>query len=228
MKIKEIHNFTDFVEGLETAGFSIGGENGEGVFTLCDYFGPGIKWHEEAPETDPWEWRMRVLNERDDIAYGKFFFKKSGYIMKEWYPYFYAVRRGDHELEEAYQDGTVSLHAKRIYDLVAEYKQLPLHLLKQYGGFGKEDKARFDRALTELQTRCYLTMCGKAVKQSLKGTDYGWSATVFCLADEFFDSAVIQAARQMPYQEAYDAIEARILQLNPQAEAKKIKKFITG
>ena len=30
------------------------------------------------PETDPWEWRIRVLDERDDIAYAKLFYKKSG------------------------------------------------------------------------------------------------------------------------------------------------------
>ncbi len=66
----------------------------EGVFTLSDAFGESIAWHTEDPETDPWEWRIRVLDEYTDIAYGKLFFRKSGYITKEWYPYFLAVRRG--------------------------------------------------------------------------------------------------------------------------------------
>lgn len=226
--IAEIHNFSDFINGLERAGFCMGAENGEGIFTLCDYFGPEIAWHVEKPDIDPWEWRMRVLHERDDIAYGKFFFKKSGYIMKEWYPYFYAVRRGTRQLSEEYEKGLVSRFAKQIYDLIEEHKELPLHLIKQYVGFGKEDKSRFDRALVELQTGCYITMCGQARKQSGKGEEYGWSATVFCLADEFFDRSVIEKARQLSYEEAYLAIEARIKQLNPQADEKKIKRFITG
>lgn len=26
-----------------------------------------VRWHTGDPETDPWEWRIRVLDERDDI-----------------------------------------------------------------------------------------------------------------------------------------------------------------
>ena len=61
---------------------------------------------------------MRVLDERGDIAYAKLFFKKSGYIIKEWYPYFLAARRGGNTFDEAYKDGTISHLAKRIYDVV--------------------------------------------------------------------------------------------------------------
>ncbi len=224
----DIHNFEDFLRGLDAAGFSMGGENGEGIFTLCDHFGPEIQWHVEQPDTDPWEWRMRVLNERDDIVYGKFFFKKSGYITKEWYPYFYAVRRGQRQLQEEYENGNVSQTARHIYELIEEHKELPLNLIKQYGGFGKEDKSKFDRALVELQTGCYVTMCGRARKQSKSGAEYGWHATVFCLADEFFDPSVVTKAQQIPYEEAYKAIEEQVRRLNPQAEAKKIRRFITG
>lgn len=92
--MREINHFNDFIQELRSVGFTIGGENGEGVFTLSDAFGESIAWHTEDPETDPWEWRIRVLDEYTDIAYGKLFFRKSGYITKEWYPYFLAVRRG--------------------------------------------------------------------------------------------------------------------------------------
>lgn len=148
--MKEIHNFNDFLDNLYQAGMSMGGERDEGVFGLCSFFGKEICWHMENPDTDPWEWRMRVLHERKDIAYGKFFFKKSGYVTEEWYPYFYRIRRGNRELEEEYAEGNISRYAKRIYDLLLEYRELPLHLLKQYGGFSREDKSKFDSAVTEL------------------------------------------------------------------------------
>ena len=67
----EICNFQDFTAALRDAGMTMGGENGEGVFTLCDRFGSNVAWHTGEPETDPWEWRIRVLNECSDIAYGK-------------------------------------------------------------------------------------------------------------------------------------------------------------
>ncbi len=226
--MKKIHHYNDFIQNLQEAGFSVGGENSEGIFTLCSLFGNEIHWHTEEPDSDPWEWRMRVLDERADIAYGKFFFKKSGYITREWYPYFYAARRGKAEFLEEYEAGTISQYGKRIYKLVEEYKELPLHLIKQYGGFGKEDKAGFDRALTELQMNFYITMCGRARKRSKAGEEYGWSSTVFCLADEFFEKEVTEAARQISFDEAFDNIEEQIHCLNPDADARKIKKFITG
>jgi len=82
-----LNNFDDFVRILLASGFSAGGSNDEGVFSIVNYgweFGSPIIWHTGDPETDPWEWRVRVLNERGDIAYSKCFFRKSGYITREF------------------------------------------------------------------------------------------------------------------------------------------------
>ena len=74
-----LNNFDDFLRILFASGFSIGGGNDESVYAIVDYdwlsIPPGspIVWHTGDPETDPWEWRIRVLNERDDIAYAKCF-----------------------------------------------------------------------------------------------------------------------------------------------------------
>ncbi|MFQ9636919.1 MAG: hypothetical protein ACLR0F_09640 [Eisenbergiella sp.] len=45
--MKEINSFQDFVKELREAGFTIGGEKGDGVFTLSDSFGEKIVWHTE-------------------------------------------------------------------------------------------------------------------------------------------------------------------------------------
>ena len=68
--IPPIRSFSDFTSALLSAGFSIGGGNGEGIFSVipsswgeaAPYETP-VRWHTGDPETDPWEWRMRVLNE---------------------------------------------------------------------------------------------------------------------------------------------------------------------
>ncbi len=44
---------------------------------------PPVKWHCGDQEVDPWEWRMRVLEERTDIAYSKVFRGTSGFITVE-------------------------------------------------------------------------------------------------------------------------------------------------
>lgn len=229
-----IHNFNDFCQGLLKAGFSMGGGNSEGIFGVVPFSwdntpeNTNIRWHTGDAETDPWEWRMRVLDERTDIAYSKLFFNKSGYITKDWYPYYLAVRRGGLTFDETYQDGAISNYAKRIYDLIAENEVLPLHSIKQFGGFSKEEKSKFDKALTELQMKMYVTMCGRQHKMSAKGQEYGWSSTVFCTVEHFFDKSVFEKAEKLSADEAREKIRKQIYLLNPQAEDKKIKKFIGG
>jgi len=246
-----IKNYNDFIAALLDAGFSgaVGGKE-DGVFALFRYgWGAedetGIVWHTGDPDTDPWEWRTRVLDERDDIAYSKVFFKKAGYITKEWYPYFLAARRrgrtfkrdysdGNEQAEcirpfsTAYSDGAVSHFAKRIYDVVYENDSLPLDEIKRLAGFGREDKSKFGAALTELQMKLYLTMCGKQHKISQNGGEYGWASTMFCTTELFWGEDVFEQAVGISADEAAEKITEQIFKLNPSAQKKKIEKFIRG
>ncbi|MEG2251980.1 MAG: hypothetical protein RSC98_02970, partial [Clostridia bacterium] len=87
-----INAFPDFCKALLACGFSMGGGSAKGIYAVIPYgweeqqlVDSPIKWHTGDPETDPWEWRMRVLEERTDIAYAKVFFRTSGYITSQWY-----------------------------------------------------------------------------------------------------------------------------------------------
>lgn len=230
-----IQNYNDFVISLLDAGFSMGSGNSEGIFSVVSWnwaevppYDTPVRWHTGDPETDPWEWRMRVLDERDDIAYAKLFFKKSGYITKEWYPYFLVARRGGKNYMDKYADGTMNHFSKRIYDIIIENETLPLHTIKQIGGFSKEDTSKFDSALVDLQMKMYLTMCGRQQKLSPKGEEYGWSSTVFCTVERYFGEDIIKKADRISEQEAIEKITEQIYILNPAADPKKITKFIKG
>lgn len=90
-----IQNYTDFLAALNRAGFSMGGGNNEGIYSVMNWnwnqqppYPTPVAWHTGDREMDPWEWRMRVLDEGLGIGYGKFFFKKSGYITKKWFHLF--------------------------------------------------------------------------------------------------------------------------------------------
>lgn len=70
-----IQYFEDFCRELNSCGFSMGDGNAKGIFALIDYdwlnqdmLDTPVKWHCGDPEVDPWEWRMRVLEERTDPA----------------------------------------------------------------------------------------------------------------------------------------------------------------
>lgn len=228
-----IHNFADFCKELSECGFSMGGGNDKGIYAVIpydwkeqEYIDSPVKWHTGDSETDPWEWRMRVLEERDDIAYAKVFFKTSGFITKEWYPYFYAVRRNRETFEEAYENGTMSQMAKRIYEIISD-GEVAFHEIKQLGGFSREDNARFERAIVELQMRMYITMCGRAPKRNKYGVAYGWSSTVFTTVEDFWEKRGMILSDLDP-KASSDKIREQIMKLNPEAEQKKIEKFIRG
>ena len=223
-----IHSYDDFITNLLDAGFSMGGSNSEGMYSVIPWnwdesppYDTPVRWHTGDPETDPWEWRIRVLDERDDIAYAKLFFKKSGFITKEWYPYFLAARRGNVSFDEAYAAGTISHAAKRIYEAVREQHVLPMPAIKTIAGFGREEKSQFDRALTELQMKLFLTMCGQQPEQN-------WPSTVFCTTEQFWGDDVFAQATALDPDHAREKIAAQVLTLTPNAQEKKIAKFIAG
>ena len=224
-----IRSFQEFCDELLTCGFSMGGGNAKGIFAIVDYdwrtcpTDSPIVWHTGDPETDPWEWRMRVLEEREDIAYGKVFFGTSGYITKEWYPLFLRVRRQGMVFDEWYDEGKASQLEKQIYEVISENGQVALHDLKRMCGITKETTSKFDRALTNLQKNLFITMCGRTQKLNKFGEAYGWNSTVFCTVEDFWGEDL---SADISADEAYERIREQILKLNPQAEEKAIKKFI--
>jgi len=221
--------FQEFCDELLESGFSMGGGNAKGIYAVISFDwknpvpGCPIAWHTGDPETDPWEWRMRVLEERNDIAYGKVFFGASGYITREWYPYFLAVRRQGFTFDEWYYEGKAGLLEKKIYEAVEQKGHMAFHDLKRECGVTKESAGRFERALTNLQKNLFLTMCGRSQKLSRSGEPYGWNSTVFTTVEEFWGEDLTVDVSEG---EAYEKIRGRILLLNPEAKEKDIKKFI--
>lgn len=228
-----VKSYSDFCEELNRCGFSMAGGNARGVYAVIDFdwqnqddLATPVRWHCGDPTLDPWEWRMRVLEERQDIAYAKVFFKTSGYITKDWYPSFYAVRRNGESLEEAYERGAVSHMAKRIYGIIQE-GHIALHEIKVLGGFGKADKSAFDRAMVELQMGLFITMTGRKQKKNKYGLEYGWNSTVFATVEDFWAERGF-ALPSLDPEESYEKIRDQILKLNPSAAEKTIRKFILG
>ncbi|MBQ7776878.1 MAG: hypothetical protein IJ379_13260 [Lachnospiraceae bacterium] len=224
-----VNSFDEFCDELIKCGFSMGGGNAKGIFAIIPFDWKStptdskVQWHTGNPETDPWEWRMRVLEERKDIAYGKVFFGTSGYITKEWYPFFLAVRRQGMVFDEWYDEGKASLLERDIYEAISENGQVALHELKELCGITKENTSKFDKALVNLQKNLFITMCGRTQKKNKFGEGYGWNSTVFCTVEEFWGEDL---SIDISGEDAYKKIHDRVLELNPSAEEKVIKKFI--
>ena len=226
MQFETIHTFEDFCRQLRRAGFSMGGANAQGVFSLCTQFGPGIEWHTGDPQTDPWTWRIRALTECNDLAYGKLFCGRGGWITREWYPYFLAVRRAGREFDELYADGLAGEMEKRVYHAVREAGVISAHEIKAELGCTGKAGAKVESALTKLQMRMFVAMRGETFKRSKTGEPYGWPVSTFSLSEGLFDPTVFEQAREMGRDEAAAAIRARILEMNPACRERDASRFI--
>jgi len=230
MRQYKLQNFTDFVAAIHDAGFS----GDKDVFSVMQWnFAEGapydtpVRWFTGDPDTDPWEWRARVTEEKTGISYGKVFFRKMGFITLEWAPYFLSVRR-QQSFDEAYADGKMSLLAKRIHDMLVDGDTVPVHVMKKELDIGKAEKSAFERTLVELEMGMFITHNGRQQKISKQGLPYSWTSACFCTADAFWGEEVFMQADALDPEVAEAHITSRIYALNPEAEPVKVRRFITG
>lgn len=76
--------------------------------------------------------------------------------------------------------------------------------------------------------KMYVTMCGRQRKISRCGEEFSWSSTVFCTVEDFFDEDMPKMKNKISEHDAIEKITERIYKLNPDANMKKIIKFIKG
>ncbi len=221
MTFDTISHYGDFCTRLRQAGFSMGGENAEGIFTLCDHFGKGLRWHTGDRETDPWAFRIRVLTEEDDIGYGKLFFQKGGYITRDWAPCFIALKRRHRSYEDVYREGGMSLMERAVCRYVEEKGEAALHQIKAAAG-----EKGLEAALARLQTGMFLTISGQTMRLSKENVPYGWPVTTFRLTDDFWGPDVMDKANAMPFEEASMSIAQRVYELNPGVSKKALERFL--
>lgn len=228
MNLTPIESFNSFIENLNTIGFTLSGDNSQGLFALSQYYTEAIEAHTDNSDTDPWAWRMRCLTEYNHIVYSKVFLKKGGFITADWFPYFYKVRRKGHTLNEDYEKGMVSNLAKQVYQVIENNPNIPLYQIKTYFDTDKKIKSRIETELNNLQMGLYITITGQTYKISKEGKPYGWPVTTFSTVEQALPLEFLEKARMIHEDEAFNKIKAHMLSINPDIPEKKLKKFILG
>ena len=226
MKLVPIRTFEEFCADLLKAGFSMGSDNAEGVFSLSSLFQANLRHHTGDPETDPWIWRIRAVTEREEFAEGKFFLGKHGWITREWLPRFIAVRRRGRSMEELYADGLVPRLAKTLYQRIREAPHCHMVQLRAALEVSREDRSAFDSALGFLQKYLFVVVSGEARKTSLSGAPYGWPVTTYCTASRLFGDALEEEAAGLDPSVARIEVIDRIRELNPAATDGAIARFL--
>ena len=139
-------------------------------------------WWTGDPETDPWEWR-EIAAVHPDIAYGKFFEGKAGFVSGDFFPVFANYRRNGYDFEALFEDEMASYRAKKIMDAFeldekACGRELMSNELKNLAGFGKRKDGTpgekgFNYAFTDLQMQTYLIISGFKQRRNKSGQSSG-------------------------------------------------------
>ena len=180
--------------------------------------------------SDPWEWRI-ILSAHPEIAYGKFFDKKAGFVHKDFFPVFANYRRNGYDFEALFDDELASCRAKKIMDAFglndeAVGREIMSNDLKDIAGFGKCGEKNFSGILTELQMQTYLIMTEFRQRKNKKGESYGWHIAVMGTPESKWGYDYTTSAYREKPTDSWEKIAAQVRRFFPEAGEGQIKKLL--
>ena len=219
-----IHSIEQLIEYINEVGFLPLFSNDIPGFSVEERTVPDYWWTGDI--RDPWDWR-EIIARDGKIIYGKFFNNKTGFISKEWFPYFANFRRDGYDFDALYEDGKASMRQKKIMDLfLEEDTRIVSYELKQKAGFGKGGEKNFDGTLATLMMQTYLCMRDFTQKKNKKGEPYGWHVAVYSTPEELYGYKHVTSRYKETPMESKTAIVDKIKELYPSATDKQIEKII--
>ena len=171
---------------------------------------------ERRPGAGPWEWRQLIARS-GQVAYGKFFGRKAGFISNAWFPHFANWRRDGYDFDSRWDEGLASLRQKRIMDQFSAQDELYSFELKRLAGFGKEGEKNFEGTVTDLQMGGYLLIRDFRQRRNKKGQPYGWPISVYAMPETLWDYEHISSAYSMEPAQSRELIYQQIRKNFPAA-----------
>lgn len=222
-----IHTVDEAIAYINSIGFLPLFRNDIPGFSLEERTAAEFWWSGDL-ERDPWEWR-EIIARRGELAYGKFFGKKAGFISKEWLPYFVNYRRDGYNFDALWDDEKASLKQKKIMDLFndeASEGEFYSNDLKKKAGFGKEGDKGFDGVITGLQMQTYLCVSDFRQKKNKKGEAYGWPIAIYSTPEHIFGYEMVTSAYTESATESGERITKHIRKEYPIATDSQIRKLL--
>ena len=200
------------VELLRTVGFLPLFSTAIPHFSVEEHVPDGRWWTWDVD--DPWEWR-HVLASHPEIAYGKFFDRKAGFIHKDWFPVFASYRRNGYDFDALCNDELAPHKWKSAMDqfslddnLIG--KTLPASAIPD------------ERLKADLQMRTYLIILDFAQKRSKKGLPYGMHHAVLGTPETKWGYDYVISAYDEGTDAAWERIKGHMNNLYPTADEKAL------
>ena len=203
-------------------------------------------WWSGDPGTDPWAWRQ-IIARRGNVAYGKFFNKKAGFISRGFFPYFANYRRDGYDFDARWDDELASVREKKMMDLFAEGSEedIPQETssdgpaqdgndgpelysfeIRKNAGFGKGGEKNFEGVLTALQMETYLTCRDFRQRVNKNGESYGWAIAVYSTPEHLFGRVCVTSAYGEDPKKSLRRLTERVKQCFPESTEEQAMKLL--
>ena len=192
-------------------------------------------WWTGDPALDPWEWR-EIIAKSHQVAYGKFFAGKAGFISLQWLPFFVNFRRDGYDFDSRWEDGLAGRREKLIMDLLTgrdddgdmtfpDIRILSTDLKKK-AGFGKSGEKNYPGIITGLQMQTYLVISDFVRRKNKKGFAYGMPVSILRPPESIWGYETVTRAYDEKPEVSWERIAERTEELFPGNDRPEIVKMI--
>lgn len=193
-------------------------------FSVEEHTSPEYWWTGNE-DRDPWYWREMAAR-NGNVAYGKFFDKKAGYISKKWLPYFVNYRRDGYDFDSRWDDELESYRNKKIMDLFADGEEYFSYEIKELAGFSSGGEKNFEGTIADLQMKTYLTVKDFRQKTNKRGELYGWSIAVYSTPESLFGTEFVRSAYSEAGSVSFGRIVENVKKHFPETDEIIIRRFM--
>ena len=221
-----IRTWQELVRWVNEIGFLPFFANDVTGFSAEEHVSPDFWWTGDKAQ-DPWEWR-EIIAASHEVAYGKFFGGKAGFISNAWLPYFANARRNGYDFDSRYEDGLATFREKVIMDyyigedsdgeILWKQDDILSTDLKKMAGFGKGGLKNYPGILTGLQMQLYLVITDFRRRKNKKGAEYGMSVSVMFPPETIWGYDLVTAAYAEDPSQSWQRIMDRVMELYPEAD----------
>lgn len=223
-----IKNYREFLDRVNELGFyAFSGKFADG-FPKLDNETIETQWYTGDTDTDPWQWRIRAVEEKA-LAFGCILGGYKGFISKEYYRLFYASMHPQNDIIQMYDSGELSASIIKVYKLFEKGTVLSTADIRSLLNVSKKEGAsKADKAIEELERMFFLSICGSKRKVSIKGEEYGWPANTYCLTEDWAGEDWICPNEKIDPKTAREIIIGRAASFSDKINRTKLSKIFFG
>lgn len=226
----------DSLDKLESAALQWGMlpffSNGIRGFSVQEMAAPGYLFGDDGE--DCWTWKGPVIG-RQEVAYGKFFRRKAGFVSLELLPHFLNYRRQKYPVVEASSDsmildiinryeGLTSTELKKIIFGHATSRRSAFELPEVEQEDKKSARSSLESPLQRLQMGGKILIADFQYKLDRHGKPYGWGVAVYSTPEIWFDG--LDLAVDTSPEESFNILVDHLNERMPHVSREKIVKLL--